>query len=569
MKNRMPTYAFLLFCSVFALVHACAPSEVTKERTEESVTGETVTESNRETVDAAGETVADVQQEQVPEKTLEDTNTTEERVEYQPDATACNIPSQVSDPEAIRTEYGWLVGSKVGNVRVFKGIRFAKAPKGALRWKPPVAPSCWSDVRQATSYGAQCPQVVAANGQVIGDEDCLSLNIWAPASATSASPLPVMFFIHGGGNIGGSSTQALPNGKLLYNGQYLAERTGVVVVTVNYRLGPLGFFASSALTKESPDGSAGNYGILDQIAALKWVKENIKAFGGDADKVIIFGESAGAVNTCVHVASPLSKGLFHAALMQSGVCTGSTTLKEAENIGAQRIAKTSCKGKSDTLACLRGLDVTTLLKEMPGSVSLGPARVGNSNALLESFGPVIDGHVLKSSPLVAIGTGTHNDVPLIVGSNLEEMDLFLTTPVNTPAAYEAIVKAAYPQLSAADLQTLLKEYDVNNYPTPRAAAVDLFTDALFTCSAILTVATASKTQTSKVWRYFFQRRAKLPNGEAPARHGVELGYVFRTLVDVPLYTPVQDDLTLADTMMLYWSNLAKTGSPNTGKVPTL
>lgn len=520
---------------------------------EETSPPETQPESNND---------SDTSEESTPEQSPEQQVQEEPSGEAPPEKQECNVPvDSFQEPGNIRTTRGWIKGAKEGDTWSYKGIPYAASPMGSLRWKPPVAHACWSTLRESTQFGSVCLQnEVQRNGQnvIVGSEDCLTLNVWTPSKVEA--PLPVMVYIHGGAHIQGSSAVTVsPNGKPLYNGQYLAQTENVIVVTINYRLGAFGYFAHPYLSAESSNNVSGNYGILDQIFALRWVKDNIKAFGGDSSKVMIFGESAGAVSTCVLIASPLAKGLFHAALMQSGLCNLAPTLKEATDRGQQVVTNTSCKDAAQPIDCLRKMDGTALMKEMPASTGFG--TVGGAKPL-EQYSPLVDGWVLPQSPIQMMQAGTHNDVPFVVGSNAEEMSGIVTTPVPTKNAFEAIVRSVFARAPKAQVDAVLKEYNPDNYPKPVDAMADLLTDAQFTCTAELAARTASKTQTSKVWRYFFQRRAKTRNGSTPARHGIELLYVFGSLIDIPLFSPATEDLTLSKQLMTYWAQFARTGNPN-------
>jgi para-nitrobenzyl esterase len=222
------------------------------------------------------------------------------------------------DPTVVATSFGAIRGTSQGGVLTFKGVPYAAPPVGDLRWRNPAPHDCWTDARDANAFGNQCPQIRSAS--VVGDEDCLTLNVWAPQGAASNGALPVMFFLLGGGNVQGSTSEQLANGTYLYDGAVLAQKGNAVIVTANYRLGALGFLAHPALTADAGQTTHGNYGIMDQIAALQWVQQNISNFGGDPARVLLFGESAGANDTCILLASPLGAGLFSRALMESPIC---------------------------------------------------------------------------------------------------------------------------------------------------------------------------------------------------------------------------------------------------------
>lgn len=313
------------------------------------------------------------------------------------------------------TERGPVRGVDEGDTWSWKGIPYAAPPVGQLRWRPPEPPACWSGVLDADAFGPKCLQR-GENGEVVGAEDCLTLNVWAPKGDAPEGGWPVMVFVHGGGNVQGSSSETVPGGAPLYDGRFLAQREGVVVVTLNYRLGALGFLAHEALSAESSDGGSGNYGLMDQIAALEWVRDNVAGFGGDPTRVMLFGESASGVDALALLASPLAEGLFRAVLVQSGGARG-LPLDEAEAEGAERVAETSCGDAEDVLACLRDLDGSTIVETMPGVVGIGELELGAGSRV---FGPVVDGRVLEQPPLQAVEAGAHHAVPFVVGTNLDE-----------------------------------------------------------------------------------------------------------------------------------------------------
>lgn len=265
-------------------------------------------------------------------------------------ATAACAPSRL-EPAKVRTTSGVFTGARAGSTWSWKGIPFAEPPAGPLRWRAPVPASCGAAERPATAFGPACPQIRRADDVAIGAEDCLTLNVWAPDGITDA---PILFFVHGGGNITGTASDPL------YDGAELAARERAVVVTMEYRLGALGFFAHPALDAERAEKVSGNYGILDQIEALRWIRTNAAAFGA-APRVLLFGESAGGQNTLVHVTSPLSKGLFEAAAVESGGVY-LTTLAEAETSYAPVPATVGCSDPSRLLECLRTVPAEALAR---------------------------------------------------------------------------------------------------------------------------------------------------------------------------------------------------------------
>lgn len=307
-----------------------------------------------------------------------------------------------------------------------------------------------------------------------------------------------------------------------------------MVVTVNYRLGALGYLALPELAAESPHGVSGNYGILDLVRALEWVHDNIAAFGGDPGRVLLFGESAGAVDTCVLFASPLAKGLFHAALMQSGGCD-MPLVARALSDGEQFVAKTPCAGEEDRLACLRGLSADEVTLALPGHIALGDVDFGPGQPL--KYGPHVDGWVLSGPPLDVISTAGHNHVPFAVGSNADEVEKAMGVTVATVGEYEAAVGTAFAFYGDAAVQAVLQAYPAADFESPQQALVTLVTDLKFTCPARTIARAARKGQTEAVYRYFFTRRPDTPKGDLGAFHGIELMYLFHTLTEVPLYTP--------------------------------
>src|SRR6266850_2687529 len=336
--------------------------------------------------------------------------------------------------DSIRVDGGLISGTTVDGVRSFKGVPFAAPPVGDLRWKPPQPVLAWQGVRQADNFGPICPQSPYPSGSMYysppqtQSEDCLYLNVWTAAKV--GDKRPVMVWIHGGALTRGSGSNAA------YDGTALAKK-GVVLVTINYRLGPLGYLAHPELTSESPQHSSGNYGVLDQIAALKWVQKNIAAFGGDANRVTIFGESAGSWSVNALVASPLARGLFHRAIGESGGSFGpGTYLREDRNAlpSAERIGVAFAKAAgADSIKALRALPADKIVE------------VFNNDPEGKKFRtqPNVDGWVLPDEIRNIFAKGKQNDVPVIVGSNGNEMTT-LTVPATVPKTIEDYRKRIEP-----------------------------------------------------------------------------------------------------------------------------
>ena len=434
------------------------------------------------------------------------------------------------------TESGAQQGVATTNGFAWKGIPYAAAPTGDLRWRPPQAPTCASGVRDAGPFGSICLQL-DSNNQPTGAEDCLFLNVWAPQNANN---LPVMFFIHGGGNAQGAGSLSV------YDGTALAGH-GVVVVTINYRLAQMGFLAFDALENENTQHVAGNYGTLDQIAALQWVRRNITAFGGDPSKIMIFGESAGGVDVCTLVASPLARGLFVKALMESGGCF-QKTLADALATGRMVVQMAGCDTASDVATCMRTLPPNTVLQTLAPEV----------NGLVSPpYQPNVDGYVLLQSPYAALLAGAHNHVPFIVGSNANETSRMVPN-VTTDAQYMAALQSLYGSNASA----IYQHYPSASYASPKAALTQATTDGRFVCPArIIARAAATGQQDQPVYRYFFTHG--LDHGVAQpygAFHGLELFFVFGT-ASTTGYVPSATEDQLATDMETAWSNFAKNGDP--------
>ncbi len=478
--------------------------------------------------------------------------------EVMPAAPSCT-PSLPPDPAhgLVLTTAGLVHGVADGTGWVFRGIRYAAPPVGDLRFRPPQPPECSEDIVDAHSFAPPCAQI-DAKGHFLGEEDCLALNVWTPGPIEFAQPgRPVLVFVHGGGNIQGSASQTLQGGKLLYDGRRLADVTGAVVVTIDYRLGPFGFLALPEMADDS--GQVGNFGILDQVAALRWVHDNIEAFGGDPTRVLLFGESAGAVDTCVHLASPLSAGLFSAAIIESGGCNV-PPVDVVAAAHAARVAATPCGQADDRLECLRALSPQALLSALPGDFgSTFKTALGTD---YERYQPVVDGHVLHDSPLAVILAGQHNRVPFVVGANAEELEGQPGFDVATAEEFAARIQAAFGVLGSNVVDAIETAYPVGDYPSPHAALVAVFSDMRFVCPSRRIARAVAASQTEPVYRYFFARRPPTKLGSKPAAHGMELLYVFGSLANIPLYQPPPEDVALSEAIMRYWSRLAASGDPN-------
>lgn len=448
-------------------------------------------------------------------------------------------------PEQVKVQQGIVEGSIEGDLRVFKGIPFAAPPVGELRWKAPQPAESWDGVKSTKEYA---PAPMQGGNPASGkSEDCLYLNVWTPAQSAEEQ-LPVMVWIYGGGFSFGSTSDPV------HNGEHLA-RKGVVVVSVAYRVGQLGFLAHPELSAESPHGVSGNYGLLDQIAGLQWVKDNIAAFGGDPNKVTIFGESAGGISVSMLCASPLAKGLFQGAISQSGGSFGPTrsetfpgenmkTLELAEQDG---IAYVEAKGLS-SIAEMRALPAEDLIPQgwtMPGGW------------------PIVDGYVLPGDQVALYEQGAYNDVPVLIGYNSDEG---LSFPAGrTAEEYVSNVRHRFGDHADA----LLEAYPLTDGEVKRAAR-NLMRDAAFGWHTWKWAQLQSQTGTGEVFYYYFDQHpeypADSPQADHGTPHGVDVPFVFMHIDPEHPHTP-PGDRVLSEIMGTYWTNFAKYGHPNGEGLP--
>jgi para-nitrobenzyl esterase len=465
------------------------------------------------------------------------------------------------DPLEVEIDTGVILGvEQAGDVRAWLGVPYAAPPVGELRWKRPQPAAPWDGVLEAYQVGIQCPQTFSISGPG-GSEDCLFVNVWSPRGASKA---PVMVWLHGGAFIFGSG------GDSYYSGRHLAETYGVVVVTVNYRLGALGFMAHPALTGEDPAyPSSGNYGLEDQLAALEWVQRNAEAFGGDPSRVLLFGESAGGFSACAHYVSSRTTGLFHAAISQSGLCGGKIsepTLAVAEAAGVKTGEALGCPDTGPSAAaCMRAASTDALLDateitapnmQPPG----GPFYVGGENVL--STIPNVDGVVLKQSLRDAFSGGDYAKRPLLIGANRDEGTLFHSSffamEVTTETEYRDAIARRF---GAANVDTIVATYPLASYPSPNRALAEITGDAFFVCSTRHAARAAARAG-APVYLYSFERApesAFLP--ELGVFHSSEIPFLFGTDGMYPLARVGESALPFAAAVQRIWHQFAQTGDP--------
>jgi para-nitrobenzyl esterase len=444
------------------------------------------------------------------------------------------------DSPTVTLPAGQLRGAAAAGGAVFKGIPFAAPPVGDLRWREPAPAKTWPGVRDATKFGSRCMQ----SGQDVS-EDCLYLNVWTP-DWPPKSRKPVMVWIHGGGNFAGAGSEPI------FDGEAFARR-GVVLVTANYRLGVFGFFAHPELTAESARHASGNYGLMDQIAALKWVRDYITRFGGDPRNVTIFGESAGSLDINVLMTSPLAKGLYSRLIGESGPVVAPPPLADGEKKGLS----VATGLKAGSIKAMRAISAEELQKATgQGLQFLGPL-----------LGVVVDGWVLPRAPFQVFQAGQEHRIDLLLGSNARE----LSRPFFPVAGLKEGIEADFGPLAPQAMQI----YRVGDAVEPPADPVlgsvmaQWATDSQFRCGTVAELVWHSQARNRS---YEFQFSRVPPGRESVgAAHASEIPYVFGTLPvagrapNAPKYDST--DSAVSDQMQQYWANFAKTGDPNGGSLP--
>jgi para-nitrobenzyl esterase len=445
--------------------------------------------------------------------------------------------------EPVMTEYGLVRGTSEEGLTVYKGIPFAAPPVGDLRWHPPQPAAKWEGVRNTTTFAADPYQ---ASGRANLSEDCLYLNVWTPAKRADER-VPVLVWIYGGGFSGGGTSGRGTNG------EYLA-RKGVVLVSINYRVGSLGFLAHPQLSAESPHHVSGNYGLQDMIAGLQWVRKNIAAFGGDPQRVTIFGESAGSIAVSMLCASPVAHGLFDGAISESGGSFGPHRLTTYPGENMKLLADAERAGEA--YAKSAGVSSIDELRR------IAPDELPSGQSSGTSW-PIVDGWLIPGDQYKLYEAGKYNDVPVIVGYNSDEGLSFVRE--KTAQEFTANVQKRFGPFA----DRLLKIYPPGENSIPKTAR-DLLRDAAFGWHTWSWARLQSRTGKSKVFFYYFDqhplRSPDSPEADHGMAHGPDVSYVFQTLDrKSPKLTP--GDWAISESVATYWTNFAKRGDPNGPGVP--
>lgn len=473
--------------------------------------------------------------------------------------TAPGSPQQAQQhAPTVQTDSGKLRGIALPSLphgAAFLGVPFAAQPVGDLRWKPPQPAPHWTGVRQATAYGPACPQAPSPwlpemldITSMKSDEDCLYLNVWTP-SLTKTAELPVMVWVHGGGNVEGNADWP-PLGETL-------ARRGTVVVSINYRLGIFGYYASPELSAESPQHVSGNYGQLDQLAALRWVRNNIARFGGDPHQITVAGQSSGSEDICNLMASPLSAGLFQRVILQSGVCVDGIfpSLHQAETSNRHLAKSLGASAATATLAQLRSIPAEQLLKLAATDQKL-------------DIEPFVDGWFLTAQPATVFAQGKQARVAVLVGSNDNEISIF-ASPLVGSHSYRPQTVADYHQWLNHKFGDLAPDvfaaYPAHTDAEALAAFNTMYTDYDFGFGARL-LAQQSTRIGSRVFLYHFTYTGQGPFAALGAFHSEESMFLSRKYWTSWIATP--GDQPLSNAIITYWTNFVKTGNPNGPGLPS-
>jgi para-nitrobenzyl esterase len=459
---------------------------------------------------------------------------------------AADAGGPVTPGELVETTTGPVRGVREGSVLSWKGVRYAEPPVGDGRFRPPAAVTAWDDPLEASDYGPPCMQISETTDELEGDEDCLTLNVWAPATPRDEL-VPVMFWIHGGDNVVGSGEEGG-----LYDGTWVAEHGPAVVVTINYRLGAFGWLAHPAFAGENEHGATGNYGLHDAVLALQWVHDNAARFGGDPERLLVYGQSAGASNTCALVASPLARGLFTRAAMHSLWCF---TVEPETIAETNRVVEewTDCAGNLDVASCLRAVPAERLT-EAPGASLRGTTEQAE-------YYEVVDGWALPERPTDAIRAGRHEHMPFALGTTADEytalMGYFLgDREIHDRADYDAILTEWFGERAAE----VADAYPPADHGGPLGALTDMISDVYMHCPTREAARAAVEGQTEPVFRWVWGHgRDDGIAEELGAYHGVDVALVFHNFVD---RTPSFNEEALSEQVVATWVRFADAGDPN-------
>ncbi|MVN22443.1 carboxylesterase/lipase family protein [Mucilaginibacter arboris] len=472
--------------------------------------------------------------------------------------------SSKANPAQVKTVNGILEGTtEVSGIRSFKGIPFAKPPVGNLRWREPQPAENWNGVRKADRFGNNAMQKRIFSDMIFRSagmsEDCLYLNVWTPAKS-STEKLPVLVYFFGGGFVAGDGSEAR------YDGESMAKK-GIVTLTVNYRLGVFGFLAHPELTKESPNHASGNYGLMDQNAALRWVQQNIAAFGGDPKRVTIAGESAGSISVFAQMASPLSKNLISGAIGESGAMINPTAAPVSLAEGEKRGIAFAEKANATSLAALRAMSANDLL---------------DAASKPDAFktGATVDGYFLPKLPVAIFAAGEQAHVPLLAGWNSTEVGYqsLMGNDAPTPENYSSKIKQLFPE----HVDEVLKLYPAKTEDEVIRSATALASDRFIVYSTWKWLDLHSKTSGKPTYRYIFSKPkppvVNAPENTSPgstvkpavmtgAPHAFEIEYAMGNLATNKVYAWTPEDYKISATMLQYFADFVKTGNPNGAGLP--
>lgn len=439
----------------------------------------------------------------------------------------------------VQTTLGPVEGRLDGGVSAFTGIPYAESPVGTRRFRATESKRPWTSVFDATKPGPLCPQV-RMSGAVAGSEDCLTVNVWSPSNTKG---LPVMVFLHGGRHrVGGAL-----GGQISFDGARLAEEARVVVFSVEFRFGALGYFTHPALDTDADSGRSGNYGMLDQLLGLQWVRENARAFGGEAERITAFGQSSGSTDIALLLAAPRARGLFHRAILDSiprGAAVGSRT--RALEVGQKVAQAAGCNGP-EAASCLRTVSVEQLLKSTADTGLF--------------FAPHVDGALFPVAPLDAFDTGAYAHMPILLGTARDEQAYFRPN-VTDAESYVAMMREEFPKVA----EQALALYPVSKYGTPKGAFIAAMSDADFTCPTRRLARTLSKAQSEPVYRYLFTHAMERgPDAQLGAFHILSQFFLFGRYETYP-YEASAQERDLSKLLQGYWGRFTS-GNPNGGGAP--